>query len=317
MTQMLKSTTLTGELRITVTELIFHYLWTVFFTLELIRNISVSKRKMRSTIISAFTILFSWLGFFNPLLAQVVNPEVFNIIAAQDLNNSTIGLYDRSEWSRDWNNPSWENGLNKTEIADVNGERVMKFNYPKGSWDPFDGGAQWLSPFSKGQEEVYFSYNIMFKPGFEWVLGGKMPGLGGGTNPGGGMDMAWDDGFTVRPMWSKDNGGDGTMFFYVYHQDKSTYYGDVFSFPDTYWDVSDSTWYNMTIRLVLNSIDPGRLISDPQNAGNNDGIVEFFLDGKLAYSRGGLCFRNLADIWVDTRHITSFFGGGSAGVGSC
>lgn len=271
---------------------------------------------MRSTIISFFIILGILLLPLNPIFGQIPDSEVFNVIAAQDLNSSTVGSYNQSEWYRDWNSPTWHNGLDNMEIDQVEGNKVLKFNYPMGSVGPHEGGAQWLASFSGGLEEVYFSYNLMFKPDFEWVLGGKLPGLGGGNNPGGGRDMLWDDGFSARIMWSKDSGGDGTMFFYVYHQDKPGYYGDVLSFPNAYWDVSDSTWYNMTIRLVINSIDEGRLSSDPQNAGNHDGILEFFLDGELVLSRTGLRFRNLKDIRVDTRHLTSFFGGGTSEWGN-
>ena len=35
------------------------------------------------------------------------------------------------------------------------------------------------APFA-GLDEVYMSYNIKFRPGFQWVEGGKLPGLGGG-----------------------------------------------------------------------------------------------------------------------------------------
>lgn len=247
---------------------------------------------------------------------QAAAEDVFDIIADQNLDNSTIGTYIESEWSRDWDKPSWKDGLRNIEVAKSDDGNAMKFNYPKGSWDPYLGGGQWLAPFEKGLEEVYFSYNVMFKPGFEWVLGGKLPGLGGGSNPGGGMDLAWDDGFSARVMWNKDGGGDGTMFFYVYHQGKTSYYGDVMQFPDAYWDVTDSTWFNHTVRVVINSIDEGKLSWDPHNAGNYDGILEFFLDGKLVFSRSGLCFRNTKDIWVDTRHITSFFGGGDDAWGA-
>ncbi len=240
---------------------------------------------------------------------SVAQGDIFNVIFQQNFEATSLGAYDREQWKSDWNRPDWENGLSRTEILDVHGDHAMKFNYPEGSVSPMDGGAQWLSNFGPGHEEVYFSFNVMFRPGFEWVLGGKLPGLGGGSNPAGGKTVEWDDGFSVRIMWNKEEGSEGTCFFYVYHQDKTSEYGDVFQFPDGSLDVSDSVWHNMTIRLVLNSIDQTKLVSDPQNAGNKDGLMEFFLDGRLVFSKTGMWFRNLGNIWIDTQHITSFFGG--------
>ncbi len=255
-----------------------------------------------------------WLGihlFLITMVSQGISAQenIYHIIFKQDFEATTQGAYLRGEWMNDWNNPPWENGLDRTQIVQVDGSRVMKFNYPAGTISPDNGGGQWLSNFGPGHEEVYFSYNVMFRPGFEWVLGGKLPGLGGGSNPGGGVEMFWDSGFSVRMMWNKDEGSDGTLFFYVYHQDKPTQYGDTYQFPYNPLSVSDSAWHNLTIRLVLNSIDASKLTTDPENAGNKDGILEFFLNGKLVFSKSGIRFRNLSSITIDTQHIASYFGG--------
>jgi len=256
------------------------------------------------------------IGFFLQVLLVIVSTQVtcaqediFNVIFQQNFEHTPTGTYETEQWKNDWNRPEWENGLSRTQVVEEKGNRVMKFNYPKGSVSPMNGGGQWLSNFGAGQEEVYFSYNVMFKPGFKWVLGGKLPGLGGGSNPGGGTTVDWDDGFSVRIMWNRDEGPEGTCFFYVYHQGKTSTYGDVFQCPNSNLDVSDSIWHNLTIRLVLNSIDQNKLVTDPVNAGNKDGLMELFLNGRLIYSATGMWFRNLNSIWVDTQHITSFFGG--------
>jgi len=266
-----------------------------------IKRTGIKRSILRIVLLFVIAILFS-----THLLSQ---EEVFDIIFKQDFESSTPGYYTRGEWSRDWNSPPWENGLERTQILQQDESRLMKFNYPSGTYSPDNGGAQWLSNFGSGHEEVYFSYNVMFRPGFEWVLGGKLPGLGGGSNPGGGTEMFWDSGFSVRMMWNKDQGSDGTLFFYVYHHDKPTNYGDTYQFPYTPISVSDSVWHNLTMRVVLNSIDPDKALSDPANAGNRDGLVEFFLNGKLVYTKTGIRFRNLSSIWIDTQHVTGYFGG--------
>ncbi len=237
--------------------------------------------------------------------------NVFNILYKHDFNNDTPGLYDQDEWRSDWNSPAYYNGMDKTQIVDCpDGNRVMKWNYPKGSVGPSAGGGQWEAPFT-GQDEVYMSYNIKFRPGFNWVEGGKLPGPGGGPAYGSGTPMEWDEGFSARLMWRYGDNA-GKVMFYAYYQDKPGLYGAGHPFADYVLNTNPERWYNITIRCVLNSIDPARLVTDPQHAGNHDGILEGYIDGVLMTSITGLSFRNLPSIKIDKMHITSFFGGSGA-----
>ena len=249
-------------------------------------------------------LLVAFLSFgIKGILAQ---EDIFNFIWAQDFEETPVGQYSESDWKRDWNNPSWSNGLEKTYIVDVYGDHAMKFNYPTGCVGPSAGGGQWWAPLGPGHDEVYFSYNMMFRPGFDWVKGGKLPGLGGIDNPTGGKEVAWDGGFSARIMFAErkeweTNYPEGKCFLYVYHQDKTATYGDCFHFGEVYFPVTDSVWYNMTIRCVLNTVS--------SSGGDKNGILEFFLNGKHIMSRTGLRFRNISSVWIDTQHIVSFFGG--------
>ncbi len=234
--------------------------------------------------------------------------NTFNILFKHDFNSNSPGLYNHGEWQGDWNSPPYSNGLEKTKIVDLgNGDRAMQWNYPKGSVGPSQGGGQWEAPFT-GQDEVYLSYNIKFKPGFDWVEGGKLPGLGGGPAYGSGTPMEWDEGFSARLMW-RFGENDGKVMFYAYYQNKTGIYGAGHPWSDNVFVTTPERWYNMTVRLVLNSIDQNKLTTDPQHAGNTDGLMEGFIDGKLVCSVTGICFRNLPSIKIDDMHITSFFGG--------
>ncbi len=157
----------------------------------------------------------------------VVNAQsnVFNIIFKQDFENDTPGLYNITEWREDWNNPDYANGLDKTYIIKTSdGNKVMQWNYPKGSVGPTEGGGQFNPPNNANADEVYMSYNIKFKPGFDWVLGGKLPGLmGDPDNYTAGMNNPlWTDGFQNGMMWGHGYAGQddlGAIYFYTYHQD--------------------------------------------------------------------------------------------------
>ena len=123
------------------------------------------------------------LIFLIILLAQnsiKAQDNVYNIIFKQDFENDTPGLYNKTEWREDWNNPDYSNGLDKTYIIKTSdGNKVMQWNYPKGSVGPSEGGGQFNPPNNAQADEVYMSYNIKLKPGFDWNLGGKLPGYNG------------------------------------------------------------------------------------------------------------------------------------------
>ncbi len=245
------------------------------------------------------------------VLAQVTlqgQSDVFNILFKQDFENTTPGQYNANEWKRDWNSPAYQNGLEKTKILlESDGNHVMQWNYPKGSVGPSAGGAQWEAPFA-GQDEVYMSYKIRFKPGFNWVEGGKLPGPGGGPAYGSGTPMEWDEGFTARLMWRFGENA-GKVMFYAYYQDKPGLYGAGHPWSNYVLKTDPERWYTITIRIVMNSFDQNKLVSDPHHAGNHDGLMEGFIDGVLMTSVTGICFANLPSIKVDKMHITSFFGG--------
>ena len=242
--------------------------------------------------------------------------SIFNIIFKQDFSNSTKGLYNISEWKRDWNNPAYENGLDKTYIIDGGGgNKAMQWNYPKGSVGPTAGGGQFEPPNSAQADEIYMTYNIKFKPGFDWVLGGKLPGLTGGPHSyySGVQKPAWSDGFSNGLMWGHGYGGQddkGGIYFYIYHQDMSGLYGDCIRWGNFKFQTSPERWYNITIRMVMNTI------KSDGSGGNYDGIMEGFVDGKLVVSKSGMRFRNTSSVHIDKMKIYSHFGGSGAEYGA-
>ena len=69
--------------------------------------------------------------------------------------------------------------------ADAYEGNSMRVYFPAG-WGNRGRGAQWQSRFDKNYEEVYYSYKIKFSSGFDFVRGGKIPGIAGGTGNTGG-----------------------------------------------------------------------------------------------------------------------------------
>jgi chitodextrinase len=244
----------------------------------------------------AFILYLTCISF--SISAQTTNfNDIFNIYFEQDFENNTLGTYSESEWKEDWNHPEWSNRQVPPEILNdsdiVNGTKVMRWLFPEGSVGPAEGGGQWLAPLNSSFDELYFSYRIKFKPGFEWVLGGKIPGLL--AEPFKGFDPPeWDEGAMILLMWRSDH----KITFYYYHHNQDHIYGDSEGWN---YNIEPGIWYTITIRIVMNTLN--------ENGGNNDGILEGYINDKLYCQVSNLLFRNLSSIGIDHLQITSFFGG--------
>jgi hypothetical protein len=81
----------------------------------------------------------------------------------------------------------------------------------------------------------------------------------------------FSDGFAVRMMWQAN----GQLVFYVYHHDQQIIYGSTWDWEG--FKFVQGRWYNLTIRLVLNSVTNGK--------GNNDGILEGYVNGTLKFKK--------------------------------
>ncbi|KAF7323302.1 hypothetical protein HMN09_00111000 [Mycena chlorophos] len=100
---------------------------------------------------------------------------------------------------------------------------AMQVVYPAGSANPSatpQGGAQfYASPIPlQSAQVVTLAYSVFFPDGFDWVHGGKLPGLYGGKMGCSGGDAAVDC-FSTRLMWRED--GQGELYLYA-EKDKQT-----------------------------------------------------------------------------------------------
>lgn len=239
-----------------------------------------------------------------------VEPGDFNVVFHQDMEETPVGPLSQEQWARDWQNPEFANGVytgDRTIIEDINmGERksrVMHWTFPEGTFSADDKhGYQWQVPLGESYEELYLTYSIMFKPGFEAVLGGKIPGLQGGPKEVG--PPGWEDGFGGSLMFKPGP----VPVFYIYHHDMPSQYGDTRGWGYTF-DVSSDKWYDITLRIVMNTATATE-IGGPD--GLNDGIMEGYVNGKLYGTWTNLRLRNLKNIGVDHARIQAFFGGGDS-----
>jgi hypothetical protein len=203
-------------------------------------------------------------------------------------------------WAMAWGPEPSAHGEAVTGPEALSG-RSLRIHYSKGVFGP-EGGYLFRSSFSKwgipGQEALYLRYYVRFEPGFDFVKGGKLPGLAGGDGNTGGHKPNGKDGWSARIMWR----GDGKIVQYVYHPDQTGDYGE-----DLEWNYGGcprffkpGRWHCVETYVRMNS--PGK----------KDGIIRSWLDGDLSLEATTLRFRDVPELKIDQLEFETFFGGGDA-----
>ena len=101
-----------------------------------------------------------------------------------------------------------------SHLDDARSQTAIQMFYPQGSINPGgktpQGGADFYgSPLAsiKSARNVSMEYAVFFPKNFQWVLGGKLPGLYGGRPGCSGGDAA-EDCFSTRLMWRAKGAGE-------------------------------------------------------------------------------------------------------------
>ncbi len=226
-----------------------------------------------------------------------------------DLNNRTDGLYSPVMLNEDWDVPHGESGVTQGRASIVSGldayeGKSLRILYPAneagplGDNPPFTGsGAQWFWDLGGSFNEMILEYKVKFAADFDFVLGGKLPGLVGGTANTGGNVPDGMDGWSARMMWENDS----DAIHYVYHPDQPGTFGDIMP-----WNVGGQrkfvpgVWHTIRQRVVMNTPT------------QNDGTIQGWFDGELAFDRQDIRFRDTDTFAIDTMYFSTFFGGSGA-----
>lgn len=223
-----------------------------------------------------------------------------DILFSVDFDDTPLGTYSQSEYASEWPEADWTSGLEAgrgtiVETPDGGG-RALEVLYPADTFGPGDQGVQWLISFDDSYEELYLRYRVRFQSEFEFVKGGKLPGLVGGEGNTGGEVPDGTDGWSARLMWRRM----GEVVDYVYHPDQSGTYGEDFAWKLDGREVQfePGTWHTLQLRVVMNT------------PGASDGRLQGWFDGRLALDVSGMQFRDVPDFAVDGFYFSTFFGGG-------
>ncbi|MGF1520796.1 MAG: polysaccharide lyase [Leptolyngbyaceae cyanobacterium] len=214
------------------------------------------------------------------------------------------GEWLSADWMENWevrSGKSW--GFDNLEIItdpQSDFEPILRVHYPAGSASPSVsreagvplGGAQFYADLAlPPQTQLRLTYWVRFAENFDFVKGGKLPGLFGGEGASGGNIPDGTDGFSTRLMWRRD--GDGEVYAYL---PTSEGYGT--SIGRGNWRFQPGTWYQIQQEVRLNH--PER----------SDGQIQLWVDGELVIDESDLNFRTVESLQIDGLFFSTFFGGG-------
>ena len=204
------------------------------------------------------------------------------------------GPYMKERWKADWPGCEFEGGIKEGRVM-VTADKWLRVNFAVGKIGPEEGGAGWRMPFGK-HESAEMSYTLRFSKDFDFVKGGKLPGLcGGPENVSGGRPANGKNGFSARLMWRKDGRGEA----YVYHKNQKGDYGDSFAFPSDYRFPTD-TPVKVRIAVSMNTL------------AKRDGTLRVWIDDKLLVERNDMEWRTVDSFGVDGLYFETFHGGGDS-----
>jgi hypothetical protein len=190
-------------------------------------------------------------------------------------------------------------GLERLQPVSIDGGSALRVTYPAGSASPRShrtdgsplGGAQVYLPFRTGsREDAHLRYAVRFAAGFDFVRGGKLPGLYGGSMTSGGHIPDGTNGWSTRLMWRAAGAGE----VYAYLPSSQTH-GTSLGRGSWHWQ--PGRWHEVSERISLNS------------PGQPDGSIQLAVDGDDVLSVDDVLFRTDQRLAIDGVFFSSFFGG--------
>jgi hypothetical protein len=217
------------------------------------------------------------------------NPNTGGVIDSSGRINVTFnrpdGEYNASLCIADFGNCDY---WVRPQYSQINNQ-TLRIKTPAGNWHNDGGIGARATLISK--QSYTLEYQVKFDSGFQWVKGGKLPGLAGGTAPTGGNPPTDGKGFSARFMWRQN----GLLVAYLYYIDQNGQYGEDVS---TGFYLPINEWVNIKQYIQMNT-------------GSNT-------NGKLQVWVNGVEKINKTIRWMTSGHqvnklyFDTFFGGNDA-----
>jgi hypothetical protein len=178
-------------------------------------------------------------------------------------------------------------------LDEQSGNNALKVKYPRGCVGTDACAIQFRVQLGGSAETAWIRYRLKFDPEFEWVRGGKLPGLCGGDCNTGCIPVNGRDGWSGRMMWRSG----GSLVQYMYYPGKRSSCGDDYAWGRT---AARGRWMEVKTQFVMNT------------PGQSNGVLRSWLDGELVLNRDNFRFRDIDTLKVDRFYFSTFYGGSSA-----
>ncbi|KAF8625409.1 hypothetical protein AX15_005374 [Amanita polypyramis BW_CC] len=187
---------------------------------------------------------------------------------------------------------------------------VLQVTYPQGSFSHSSGGTQFINLWNASDGSSFnsmaLSYEVAFDTDFEWVKGGKLPGLRGGLETTGCSGGSKSDGtscFSTRVMWRQN--GEGEVYAYIPTPNGLCNERNIICNSDYGISISrgiftftSGQWNRLTMLVLLN---------DPPDLAN--GNVLLYFNDVLAINETDLQIRSRSSLVANGMYFSTFFGG--------
>ncbi|EJD02951.1 uncharacterized protein FOMMEDRAFT_140748 [Fomitiporia mediterranea MF3/22] len=185
---------------------------------------------------------------------------------------------------------------------------VLRVDYPAGSFNNKTGGAQFSTLWNSSTpfQSMLVSYELAFDSGFDWVKGGKLPGIRGGPSVNGcegGKEPNGTDCFSSRLMWRAN--GAGEVYAYIPKTNGICDSDDIkcnddfgVSIQRGAFGFAAGQWSRVSLLVQMN---------DPPGVSN--GYVALYFNDILAISQKGVQFRKDNSVNPGGFFFSTFFGG--------
>ncbi|MCH7669787.1 MAG: right-handed parallel beta-helix repeat-containing protein [Acidobacteria bacterium] len=218
-----------------------------------------------------------------------------------------------STWGTDWFDSDIGSRNRISTISDGIEGSGIRVTIPTGSH--FGSAMRWEFAANGETEpdELFYRYWLRFPDGFTNYGQGKLPGPSGLYSSSGRNKIRPGDanpGWSARMMFTApdaDRAGTHTQIgFYVYHRGQPGSSGETEPWHDSPGVLEHSRWYCVEGRVVMNT------------PGVANGVLEGWVDEKLAYYDDRFTFRGSADSGINVREFWSdvYYGGTATAPGT-
>lgn len=197
-----------------------------------------------------------------------------------------------------------------TSNASSSSGLVLQVTYPQGSYSHGTGGTQFINLWNSSDgsqfNSMIASYEVAFDTNFDWVKGGKLPGIRGGLNSTGCSGGSEADGvscFSSRIMWRQN--GEGEVYAYIPETGGICSQQNVICNSDFGISLSRGSfsftagqWSRITMLVQLNN---------PPSLAN--GNIQLYFNDALAINQTGLQIRTSSSLVANGLFFSTFFGG--------